>query len=66
MTAQNKTHQVPFFRKGISMIAASACTKIIFCENVTYLVFAFSASNSSQAATAINGTEPSWELQILL
>ena len=44
MTAPNKTHHVPFFRKEISMIAASTCTKIMFCENVTYLVFAFSAS----------------------
>ena len=44
MTAPNKTHHVPFFRKEISMIAASTFTKITFCENVTYLVFAFSAS----------------------
>ena len=44
MTAPNKTHHVPFFRKEISMIAASTCTKFTFCKNVTYLVFAFSAS----------------------
>ena len=33
------------------MIAASTCTKIMFCENVTYLVFALSASNISCQST---------------